>query len=252
MSTCEFGGIRIDDLTLQEAAARIERLATVHRRGYVVTPNAYHLALLGRDPEFLKAYRDAELVLPDSHWLVLASRAAGCRLRERCAGSDLFPLVLDVARRMGISVFLLGGTNGSEQIASAKIRREFGLEVRSYSPPFGFHRDPVETDRILDMINDSGADLLFLHVGAPKSELWVHEHINRLDISLAFCFGMALEYYAGTVRRAPRIMQALGLEWLFRLCQEPARLWRRYTFGSINFIALAAREVVRKRLIGKS
>ncbi len=248
MPKCEFAGIEIDNLTLAEAADRINQLSDSGQRGYVVTPNAYHITQLRRNPAFRRAYRDAVLVLPDSHWLVVASRLAGCRLRERCAGSDLFPLVLNVARKCRKRVFLLGGTRGSERVAAVRARDQFGLEVASYSPDFGFHQDREETRKIIEMINDWHTDFLFLHVGAPKSELWINKHINRLNISLAFCLGIALDYFAGTKRRAPRWLQRAGLEWAYRLVQEPGRLWKRYTIGNASFLMLAAAEIFKKRV----
>jgi N-acetylglucosaminyldiphosphoundecaprenol N-acetyl-beta-D-mannosaminyltransferase len=149
-------------------------------------------------------------------------------------------------------VFLLGGVNGSEQVAAHRMRTELGLTVSAYSPPFGFERDPAATSHIIQLINGFKPDMLFVHVGAPKSEVWLHEHFDKLDVTLAFSFGIALEYFAGTRRRAPQWVQRAGFEWLYRLCQEPGRLWKRYTIGSAQFGAIALREILRRYLWGDS
>lgn len=242
-----FAGIKIDNLNLNDAVEKIREILKSDEKGYVVTPNAAHIVELQKDKEFKKVYEKAKLILPDSIPLIWASKLLGNQLKGRCAGADLFERIFDIAEDLNKSIFILGGTKGSEKIAEEKIGKFFhSVRVASYSPPLGFENNPKETSKIIEMINSWRTDVLLVCVGAPKSEKWVYNNFDKLNIKIAFSLGAALDYFAGTKKRAPKWMQKAGLEWFWRLIHEPRRLWKRYLIGNTIFIWLVFKELVKK------
>jgi N-acetylglucosaminyldiphosphoundecaprenol N-acetyl-beta-D-mannosaminyltransferase len=224
------GKIEIDSIGFREAVDAVTALARNGRAELVVTPNADHLVRLEEDAEFREVYRAASLVVADGMPLVWASRLIGPGLPERVSGSDLMLAVCERAAREDLPVFILGGPPGVAPIAATKLVNRYpGLRiVGCYSPPFGFEKDAAENDRIVGMINASGARIVFVGVGCPKQERWIHAHRTRLEAGVLLGVGAAIEFAAGTLSRAPAWMQKSGSEWLFRLCQDPKRLARRY------------------------
>jgi len=243
-----FADVAIDNLSFAEAVSGLQDSILQGRRGYVVTPNAAHICMLRRDAELKGIYEKASFVLTDGMSIVFASRLLGRPIKERCCGADLFTSICAMLAALNKRIFLLGGQDGSEKIAARKLRHEYpGLVVNSYCPGFGFEHDPQETARIIDRINRAGADILFVFVGTPKSEKWIYRNFSRLHIKMAFSLGQTLNFYSGMKKRAPRWMQRAGFEWLFRLGQEPKRLWKRYLFGNTWFVILVVREYFRTR-----
>ncbi len=246
-------GVAIHNLSFAEAVAGMREFLLRGGRGYVVTPNASHVCMLQEDRELREIYGKASFVLADGMSIVFASRLLGSPLPERCSGADLFTSLCEALAPLKMGVFLLGGQGGAEKIAEAKLRREYpGLAVHSYSPPFGFEDDPGETAGIVDRINRSGAQVLFVFVGTPKSERWIFRNFQGLRARLALSLGQALSFYTGAHRRAPRWMQRAGLEWFFRLCQEPGRLWKRYLIGNTRFLLLVAKQFFKRGAVCES
>ena len=168
--------------------------------------------------------------------LLLAARALGHRFPERVAGVDLFQALCGSAAETGLRVFLLGGRPGSaEQAASVMQERFPGLETATYCPPLGFEKSDVELARVSQAVKAFHPDLLFVALGAPKQEYWMYEHGRKLGTAVCIGVGGSFEMVTGIVPRAPRWMQSIGCEWVYRLCQEPRRMWRRYLVGNVQF-----------------
>jgi N-acetylglucosaminyldiphosphoundecaprenol N-acetyl-beta-D-mannosaminyltransferase len=202
------------------------------------------------DEKLRQSYAAASLILADGFPVVLASRLLGCPLPERVAGSDLAPAVFKhAAKQEGpLRVFLLGAAPGVADRAAANITSRWA-NVRIagvYSPPPGFERDPAENQRIFEIIASANPDLLILGFGAPKQELWIHAHADRVHAKVALCIGATIDFLAGEKRRAPRWMRRLGLEWFHRLASEPGRLFRRYARDAWIFPQLVWRDWRRK------
>jgi N-acetylglucosaminyldiphosphoundecaprenol N-acetyl-beta-D-mannosaminyltransferase len=247
MDTVYFGGITISNVTFDEAIQEIKKTLMNKQKGYVVTPNASHFYFLRKDREFREAYKNANLVLADGMSLVFASRIIGHPLKQRCSGADMFRVICGLGASLKKDIFILGGTNGSDMIAKTKLMRDFkGIRINTYSPPQGFEKSDEEKKKIIGLINNSASDILFICVGSPKSEKWLHQNISRLNVSMALPFGHSLNLYAGLKQRAPKWMQNAGLEWLFRLIQEPGRLWKRYLFSNSYFVYLCFKELLRR------
>ncbi len=242
-------GIEIDNLSMAETLARVEALSASDEPSYVVTPNVDHLVKLQRDEEFRRIYKDAALVLADGVPLLWASRLLGQPLKEKVSGSDLFVEVCALAAERSLRVFLLGGRPGAAQMAADRLVKDHpGLEVCGiYCPYFGFERDEAENARIVQAIRGARPNILFVGLGAPKQERWIHRHREALGVPVSIGVGISFEFVAGLVRRAPRWMQRVGLEWSWRLLMEPRRLWRRYLLEDPKFLYYVARHALVDR-----
>lgn len=224
----EFLGLRFDRLDETGAVEEILRLADGPGFAYVVTPNVDHVVQLhgaGKDRALWSAYRQATLCLCDSRILQRLAHLSGVRL-DLVTGSDLtLRLLRDpavVSRRLAV----IGGDAG----VIVALRRELPeTEIVQHVPPMGVRGNVPAQDGIACFVEESSPDLVLLAIGAPQSELVCRLIAERGKArGVALCIGASLEFMTGAKRRAPGWMQRLGLEWLFRLVSEPARLWRRY------------------------
>ena len=232
----------LDNLTLEELLARFES-------GFLVTPNVDHLMKLQRDAHFYQCYQGADYTVCDSRLVYLLSRLMfpGTGLRAQITGSDFFPAFCDYhgQRPDGARIFLLGGTERSVAEAAERINRRIGRDivVGYYSPPFGFEKNAAETAGIIGRVNASGADTLAVGVGAPKQECWIAAHREQMpEVARFLAIGATIEFESGNLKRAPRWMTSMGIEWLFRLSQEPSRLSRRYLIEDMPFFWLLLKQ----------
>ena len=231
-------------LRLKEAVIAVVELVEKGGKHIVVTANVDHILRLQRDNEFLKAYKQATYIFADGMPVVLASRILRHPLPERVTGTDLFPAVCKIAADKNYKIFLLGGLEGVAESAAKKLKTHYpSLNIAgSYSPPFGFEHSEEENKHIIELINRVSPHILFIGVGAPKQEKWLYNHLDELDIRVGICVGAAFDFIAGRIKRAPKFMQRLSLEWLWRLIHEPRRLWRRYLYD-LRFLFLLLREL---------
>lgn len=245
METIPLFNMNLARLTMQETLATVLEWC-IEPRGeacrYVVTPNVDHAVMLRHRADLREAYRDASLALADGLPLVAASRLFRRSLPERVAGSDLVPQLF--ASGAKLRVFLLGAAPGVAKTAAERIRRDWPTVdvVGTYSPPLGFEKDPHENERILALVARAQPDLVVLGFGAPKQELWIHQHCQALEAKVAICAGATIDFLAGYRRRSPRWMRRVGLEWLHRLSGEPRRLAGRYLRDAWEFPQLLWRE----------
>ena len=242
-----FGHALIDRTDFEQTVDRIVQLARSGVPAMVVTPNADHIVALESNEEFRAAYRQADVVVPDGMPLVWASKLLGEPLKERITGADLMPRLCRVAAERGLQVFILGGRGGVPEEAARRLQAACpGLIVAgTCSPSSECEHDLDEDAAIVDMIRASGADLVFVGLGAPKQELWIHRHLHRFDKGVFLGVGAAIDFCAGRVTRAPRWMQNAGFEWLYRWSRDPSRLTKRYLRDFLVFFVLA-RELYRR------
>jgi N-acetylglucosaminyldiphosphoundecaprenol N-acetyl-beta-D-mannosaminyltransferase len=236
-------GMRIDAADFDGVIERIvDHAARGGASGYVVTPNAHHVVLHQRDPLLRTIYAEAFLVVPDGVPLLWAARLLGEDLNGRVNGTDLLEVLCAEAANRGLSVFFLGGRQGAAAAAAGRLRaRHPALVVGgTYCPPLGFENDLAQEAEIVGRIVAARPHLLFVGLGAPKQEYWMHAHREVLGVPVSLGIGVSFELVGGIVKRAPRWMQRAGLEWLFRLVAEPKRLWKRYILGNARFCALVA------------
>jgi len=207
------------------------------------------MSTLQHDEAFYRCYKTAEHIVCDSRILLRLSKFIDAKapIKSQIAGSDLFPAYCEHHKNNteNVRVFLLGGSAESVELAKDNInqRTNSNIVVGSYSPPFGFEHDEHENAKIISLINESGATALAVGVGAPKQEFWISTYRAQLPkVKLFFAIGATIEFEAGAVKRAPEWMTKLGIEWLFRMMQEPKRLIRRYLIEDTSIFWLALKQ----------
>ena len=236
------GQLEVDPVTFEEALERIGELVRRRRGGAVFTPNVDHVVQAERSVPFREAYGRAALTLADGMPLLWAARLLGSPLPEKVSGSDLVvPLARRAAER-GWRVYLLGGAPGVADEAAGRLARELGVAIVGTDSPI-VHADGDADDAagVLERVRAARPDLILVALGAPKQELWIDRFAGDLAPAVAVGVGAGLDFVAGQKRRAPRWMSRIGLEWLFRLAQEPRRMWRRYLIDDPAFVAIVAR-----------
>jgi len=233
----------------QAAMEVMDRLVDTRERGYVCVAPVHALTEARADPEVLAALRNSTLVVPDGMPLVWAANLLGEKLRDRVYGPELMCRFSDRCAERGHRVWLYGGRNQGSlvQLAMAMRRKHSGIEiVGGYSPPFRELTDREES-AIADQINEARPDVLWVGIGVPKQEKWMARMRHRLDVPVMCGVGAAFDFHAGLVSMAPRWMQQRGLEWLYRVAQEPKRLLPRYLYSNPRFVATFARQYLSER-----
>lgn len=249
-------GVLIDHVDSRAAVERIRWFLDTGGAHQIVTVNLDFLYLAERDPGFRRTINEADLAVPDGMPLVWLSRTLGTPLKGRVTGVDLVHESCRIAAEAGIGVFFLGGRPEVAALAAAHAEQRYpGLRVTSYSPPFGLI-SPEEDEQIVEMIVRANPGFLFVALGAPRQDVWIRDHKERLGVPVAMGVGCVLDLLAGTVHRAPSWMQSLGFEWSYRLMCEPRRLWRRYLrddlphFWRLWFMALDQQRTLDRNVSG--
>ncbi len=239
-------GVPFDHVSIEESVARIEAMIATRRPHFVVTANVDFLVQAHRDVELRRILLEADLVLCDGTPLVWASRWLGNALPERVAGSDLAPALIEAAAKKGHRLFFLGAAEGVALEAEAKLKAQYPTLqiVGTYSPPFSplLEMDHAE---IAKRIRAAQPDILLVSFGCPKQEKWIAMHHRSLGVPVAIGVGATLDFLAGRMKRAPALMRRTGTEWLYRLWQEPGRLYQRYATDLVHFLPALARQTIR-------
>ena len=248
MARMKFMNTEIDNLTMQETLQAIDQLIQENKSVYVVTPNVDHIVQLETNKELQAVYKNASLILTDGKPLLWIANWYGTPIKEKISGSDLFPLLCKMAAEKGYKMFFLGAAEGVAAKAAENLMYRFkGLQiVGTYSPPFSFEKDPVEMDKIKSMIKESGADILIVGLGCPKQEKFMYRHCAELGVPISFGLGASFDFEAGNIKRAPRWMANHGLEWLFRITQDPRRMAKRYLVDDRKILGLAIKYIPNK------
>ncbi len=215
-------GLKFDSMTMDETLSRAEALLRGDKAAYVVTPNAEIAYEALHDGQLREMLNGADLMLPDGAGVVLASKLLRTPVKQKVAGVDFAAGLLGVLERNGQSLYLLGGKPGIGELAAQKML-EAHPQLRIAGIADGYFRDEAS---VIEKINASGADALFVCLGAPKQERFMVQHRQELHVHLMAGLGGSLDAFAGTVQRAPAWMIRLNLEWLYRLIREPKRFRR--------------------------
>ena len=244
----ELLGIWFANVTFEEVCAAIDQRIGKGEPGFIVTPNVDHVCRCATDPAFREAYSKAFLALADGMPLLWACRLLGRPLWQKLSGSDLVPALSGYAAERGYSIFLLGAAQGVAEAAAKRLSERWpSLRIAGvYSPPLGFYADEEENAATVNRVREAKADICFVALGAPHQEIWMSGNVRECGTPVLIGIGAGIDFAAGRKRRAPRWMQNWGLEWVWRLCHEPRRLWRRYLIADLLFFAIFWREF-RKR-----
>jgi len=238
------GRVSIDPLRLDEAVDAIDELVVRGQGGMVFTPNVDHVVIAEEDVRFRSAYEAADLSLVDGVPVLWASRLLGRALPEKVSGADLVrPLAARAALRQW-RVYFLGGREGVGARARDILQHEYpGLRIVGTSAPnIDLDSSPDNQKDLLEPVRAARPHLLFLALGAPKQELWAYRIRDLVRPAVILGVGAALDFIAGTVKRAPPWVSVTGFEWLYRLAHEPRRLWRRYLLRDPKFLTILLRE----------
>jgi N-acetylglucosaminyldiphosphoundecaprenol N-acetyl-beta-D-mannosaminyltransferase len=225
-------GVTFSPLTRDVLAERMLRDRMPRGTGVrlIATANLDHIVNLVRDARFRAAYSSAWVVTADGAPVFAYARLRGCKIAERVTGADLTASLLE-GMEVGVCrpFFVTSSERAGVLLREALIARGFSAESVAYHcPQFGFENDPAASARLAAKIRDRRTTHLFVGLGAPKSEIWIHENRDLLGDTYALAVGASLDFYVGLRRRAPAWMRRIGCEWLWRLMSEPKRLSRRY------------------------
>lgn len=239
-------GVHVSAVDPQGALEAITGFVEDRARSYVCVTGVHGVMECQADPDLLATHNRSGLTVPDGMPLVWCAHRAGFPDTQRVYGPDLMLAVLGRAAERGWSSYFYGGADGvPEALADALSARFPGLRVAgTFSPPFR-PLTTAEADVVVQAINGSGADLVWVGLSTPKQERWMAEFRDRLDAPVLLGVGAAFDFHTGRVRQAPPLMQRNGLEWAFRLAMEPRRLWRRYLSNNPRFVAAVARRPPR-------
>ena len=228
-------GVPFHNVTMDETVAFIDDKIQSGGFHQIATANVDFLMNAIRDPELQAILCSCELVIADGMPILWASRMMGASLKERVCGVDLVPRVAELCARRGYSLFLLGASEENSARAAEKLQERFsGLRIAGrYSPPVK-PLDQMNHDEILRRINSARPDVLLVAMGNPKQEKWLAMHRYKLNVPIAIGVGGSIDFMAGAVSRAPKWMQHSGLEWAYRMAQEPKRLMQRYLGDAIG------------------
>ncbi|PKG23704.1 WecB/TagA/CpsF family glycosyltransferase [Niallia nealsonii] len=235
----KFGKIiktNITALTFNQTIDVIEGWIKNKKNDYVCVCNTHSLVTADEDEEFEEVLNNAGICTPDGMPLVWALKKYGYINQDRVDGPNLMLKLCELALLNGYRVYLYGGTNDNLNKLEKDLKNRFkGINiVGKYSPPFR-ELSKQEDDEIIDMINSTNPDLVFVSLGCPKQETWMYKHRNSIN-GIMLGVGAAFEFIIGNIKRPPIIFQKLGLEWLFRLISEPKRLWKRYAYNNPVYV----------------
>lgn len=235
-------GVRIDNVTPGEAVAYLGRCLEDGQKGYVVTPNAEIVYLGRKDAETRAALNGSLLSVPDGVGVVKAARILGSPVKGKVAGVELGVNLLPELVRQGKSLYILGAKPGVAEKAAENLAARFpGLRIA------GTHDGYFKSaDEVIPLINESGADVCYVCLGAPKQEFWMRDNLPKTCCSLMLGIGGSADIYAGEARRAPEFFVKLGLEWFYRLLKEPRRIGRMMALPKFLLLAVGDRLTASK------
>lgn len=237
--------IEFKNHSLRDVADTLAIQAARKKRTRVAFVNAHCINEMRRSVRYDKAVRSADLILPDGSGMAIATLLNSGRACANLNGTDLAPALMEAAQRKGLSIFLLGARPGVAQIACEKLKARFpGLKIAGAHHGY-FNAD--ENERVIAHINNAKPDVLLVAFGVPAQDVWLAENAHRLSAPVALGVGGLFDFLSGRIPRAPKLLRKTGLEWTYRLYQEPVRMWRRYIIGNPLFLRHAITSAVAER-----
>ncbi|MCM2996628.1 WecB/TagA/CpsF family glycosyltransferase [Paenibacillus cellulositrophicus] len=235
-STARIADSDITAINFRDTVSSIENIILNRQREYICVCNTHSVVMAGNDATFQKALDHAAICTPDGMPIVWALKLYGYSDQDRVDGPNLTLKLCELSMRKKYRLFLYGGKEDTLMRLRAKLEVIYpGITISgSYSPPFRKLTE-LEDSEVVNLINSSQADIVFVSLGCPKQELWMYEHRDQIN-GVMIGVGAAFDYIVGNIKRPPLLFQRLGLEWLFRLLSEPRRLWARYAYNNPVYI----------------
>lgn len=244
-------GVRIDNVNLHEATEMIDGFLIGNELRTIGTPNT-EIIMAAKDNNTIRnIINDNDLVIPDGIGLIYGSKLRGRPLKERVTGFDISIKLLEIANAKGYSVYLLGGKEGVARRAGERIQNKYpniklaGFHHGYFKGSHNGYRNHGEELDLIQMINANKADIIFVGLGFPKQDIWIDENKNRIHGKVIIGNGGTIDILSGDVKRAPRIFQDLGLEWLYRLMKEPRRIKRQMALPRFIFDIFFTKNAIR-------
>lgn len=230
-------GVGLSALNRELAVSEIIEAVQQRRKGYICVTGVHGVMESYDDPEVRRVHNGAMLCTPDGMPMVWLLRRAGHKEANRVYGPDLMLWLCEATEKVGLRHFFYGGADGVAVALTQKLLQRFpGLKVvGTYEPPFR-RLDPAEEHQLIEMVRAARPDLVWVGLSTPKQDKFMAEYIHKLDTTIMLGVGAAFDIHAGRVRQAPYWIQRSGFEWLFRMCLEPRRLWKRYMYNNPRFL----------------
>lgn len=230
ITVIDFLGIKIDNMTATEILNHVDNCIAKRKPCQIVGVNVDQAIRVVEDKYFRKIFEEAEIVFTDGKPIIWMAKWLKRPIVEKVSGPDLMLLLCERAAQKNHKIFLLGCAEGVATNAARNLERMYpGLKcVGTYSPPFGFEKNPFEVNKIIAILKESGADQLFVGMGSPKQDVFIYENMDKYQIPVSYSMGAAIDFIGGSVKRAPKWMSDCGLEWFYRMAQDPKRLLKRY------------------------
>lgn len=244
MKTCNILGVNIAVTNMKDTIKYIEYNLKELKGNYICVSNVHTTVMSYEDEEYRKIQNGGALALPDGGPLSTISRKRGFKNAERVTGPDLMGEIFKISEQKGYTHYFYGSTKKTLEILNKKLKEKYPKLniVGMHSPPFKANVE-IERDENIDELNKLNIDFIWVGLGAPKQERWMNIHKNKIN-SLMIGVGAGFDYYAENIRRAPKWMQKYNLEWVYRIGQDPKRLFKRYFETNLKFIYYS---IVKKR-----
>lgn len=241
-------GVNVSAVNLKKACEVIDGFIQGDHKAYVCVAPVSTIISCQEDEAYRRVVNQADMVTPDGMPVVWCGKSSGYPQVERTYGPDLMLMVCGQGRIKGYRHFFYGGTEGVLKKLEECLRNKFpGIAIAGrYAPPFRALTAQEEKD-VVEQVNRSQADIVWVGLGSPKQDFWMQQIRGKLNASVLIGVGAAFDFISGVKPQAPRWMQQAGLEWLFRLCSEPRRLWKRYLIGNTKFVLLLLCQMISPR-----
>ncbi len=240
-------GLSFDNKTLTDATSDLLTAARTKRKTSVVFVNAHVINTAASDAAYRQVIARADVRLCDGSGMAIAAKLVGTPFAGNPNGTDLFPLLAARAAESGLKIFLLGGAEGVAAAAAETVRAA-GYASAIAGTHHGYFQPDSEQERAaIEAINASSADIVLVGLGVPLQDVWIDRNRDRLTAPVLAGVGGLFDFFAGRVSRAPIAVRSVGMEWAWRLAQEPGRLWHRYLVGNVTFLARAVANALAAR-----
>ena len=234
----------IDALTMEETISEVEKIIARGIPTQHVVINANKVNLMNEDPKLKRIVNECPLINADGISILWAAKVLGLPIKERVTGIDLFLNLVKVASEKGYKIYLFGAKEEVVRKVKKVFEEEYPtLQIVGYRNGYFTEEDEPE---IVKNMAESGADMMFVAFSSPKKEYWINKYIDQLNIPFVMGVGGSFDVVAGVTERAPKWVQIRGFEWLYRLVQEPRRMWRRYVIGNAQFIGYTVKAKIEQ------
>ena len=238
----------IDALTMEETIAEVEKIIERGVPTQHVVINANKVNLMNEDPELKRIVNECPLINADGISILWAAKFLGVPIKDRVTGVDLFLNLVELANEKGYKIYLFGAREEVVKKAKRNLERKYpNLQIVGYRNGYFTEEDEPE---IVRNMQESGADIMFVGFSSPKKEYWINKYIDQLGIPFVMGVGGSFDYLAGETVRAPKWVRNRGFEWVYRLVQEPRRMWRRYVIGNAQFVGYTVKTRIEQDKAG--